>query len=176
MLAGLPTADFVFDSFKTLLDAQPIMSYGHRSIRPLRRLARSQGLKTNLRTLRRCQLPRQRSCRNRLLTVRPRWRLWLRPDTEARVEASSAAHLTGLSAADIQTIDDKFRTLLDTVHANRPADDLEVIRKAWAFCLQQHEGQKRASGRALRDPPAGGGAGAGRVEDGLDGDCGGAAA
>ena len=59
---------------------------------------------------------------------------------------SSAAHLPGLSAADITTIDDKFRTLLDTVHENRPADDLEVIRKAWAFCLRQHEGQKRASG------------------------------
>ncbi len=32
------------------------------------------------------------------------------------------------------------------MHENRPADDLEIIRKAWAFCLQQHEGQKRASG------------------------------
>jgi len=62
------------------------------------------------------------------------------------VAGSSAAHLPGLSAADITTIDDKFRILLDTVHENRPADDLEVIRKAWAFCLRQHEGQKRASG------------------------------
>ena len=32
------------------------------------------------------------------------------------------------------------------MHENRPGDDLEIIRKAWAFCLQQHEGQKRASG------------------------------
>lgn len=48
--------------------------------------------------------------------------------------------------ADIKTIDEKFQKLLDTVHENRPADDLEIIRKAWAFCLQQHEGQKRASG------------------------------
>ena len=39
-----------------------------------------------------------------------------------------------------------FNRLLATVHENRPGDDLEIIRKAWAFCLQQHEGQKRASG------------------------------
>src|SRR5579871_5732471 len=59
---------------------------------------------------------------------------------------SSASHLAGLAASDIRTIDDKFQKLLETVHENRPGDDLEIIRKAWAFCLQQHEGQKRASG------------------------------
>src|ERR1700738_2563366 len=59
---------------------------------------------------------------------------------------SSAAHLLGSSAADIHSVDVKFQRLLATVHENRPADDLEIIRKAWAFCLQQHEGQKRASG------------------------------
>jgi guanosine-3',5'-bis(diphosphate) 3'-pyrophosphohydrolase len=59
---------------------------------------------------------------------------------------SSASHLTGISARDIQSVDAKFQRLLATVHENRPADDLEIIRKAWAFCLQQHEGQKRASG------------------------------
>ena len=59
---------------------------------------------------------------------------------------SSASHLGGSSAADIQTVDAKFHRLLATVHENRPADDLEIIRKAWAFCLLQHEGQKRASG------------------------------
>ncbi len=51
-----------------------------------------------------------------------------------------------MSAADIQSVDAKFQRLLATVHENRPGDDLEIIRKAWAFCLQQHEGQKRASG------------------------------
>jgi guanosine-3',5'-bis(diphosphate) 3'-pyrophosphohydrolase len=59
---------------------------------------------------------------------------------------SSAIHLGGSSAADIQTVDAKFHRLLATVHENRPGDDLEIIRKAWAFCLLQHEGQKRASG------------------------------
>jgi len=61
-------------------------------------------------------------------------------------EESSASHLSGSSAAAIQTVDAKFHRLLATVHENRPADDLEIIRKAWAFCLLQHEGQKRASG------------------------------
>src|SRR5271168_2612355 len=59
---------------------------------------------------------------------------------------SSASHLLGISAEDIHTVDAKFEKLLATVHENRPGDDLEIIRKAWAFCLQQHEGQKRASG------------------------------
>src|SRR5271169_3873801 len=41
---------------------------------------------------------------------------------------------------------DQFRKLLDVVRANRPGDDLDVIRKAWDFCLEHHKGQKRASG------------------------------
>ncbi|MBB5318792.1 RelA/SpoT family protein [Tunturibacter empetritectus] len=64
----------------------------------------------------------------------------------AGVEESSASHLTGSSAKDIHAVDAKFHRLLETVHENRPADDLEIIRGAWVFCLQQHEGQKRASG------------------------------
>ncbi|CAN5763005.1 bifunctional (p)ppGpp synthetase/guanosine-3',5'-bis(diphosphate) 3'-pyrophosphohydrolase [soil metagenome] len=59
---------------------------------------------------------------------------------------SAAAHLGDMSESGIHSVDEKFQTLLDCVHENRPADDLEIIRKAWAFCLQQHEGQKRASG------------------------------
>ncbi|HEY6413093.1 MAG TPA: bifunctional (p)ppGpp synthetase/guanosine-3',5'-bis(diphosphate) 3'-pyrophosphohydrolase [Edaphobacter sp.] len=68
------------------------------------------------------------------------------PLAAATPEESSASHLVGSSAADIQTVDAKFQRLLETVHENRPGDDLDLIRKAWAFCLQQHEGQKRASG------------------------------
>jgi GTP diphosphokinase / guanosine-3',5'-bis(diphosphate) 3'-diphosphatase len=41
---------------------------------------------------------------------------------------------------------DKFRELLDSVRANRPTDDLDIIRKAWEFCLEHHKGQLRASG------------------------------
>jgi GTP diphosphokinase / guanosine-3',5'-bis(diphosphate) 3'-diphosphatase len=41
---------------------------------------------------------------------------------------------------------DKFSGLLASVRANRPSDDLEIIRKAWQFCLEHHKGQLRASG------------------------------
>jgi len=44
------------------------------------------------------------------------------------------------------TVEQKFELLLKTVSANRPADDLDIIRKAWEFCLEHHKGQKRASG------------------------------
>jgi GTP pyrophosphokinase len=43
-------------------------------------------------------------------------------------------------------IEARFERLLETVHRNRPQDDLDLIRRAWAFCVQQHEGQNRASG------------------------------
>ena len=59
---------------------------------------------------------------------------------------SSAGCLEGSSPAEIDIVDGDFQTLLATVHANRPGDDLEIIRKAWQFCLLQHQGQKRASG------------------------------
>src|SRR5271170_3855804 len=41
---------------------------------------------------------------------------------------SSASHLAGSSAKAIQTVDAKFQRLLETVHGNRPAADLEIIR------------------------------------------------
>ncbi|MHB1021508.1 MAG: RelA/SpoT family protein [Acidobacteriaceae bacterium] len=40
----------------------------------------------------------------------------------------------------------RFEHLLETVRANRPSDDLEIIRKAWDFSLEHHHGQLRASG------------------------------
>jgi guanosine-3',5'-bis(diphosphate) 3'-pyrophosphohydrolase len=43
-------------------------------------------------------------------------------------------------------LDARFEHMLATVRANRPSDDLDLIRAAWAFCVQQHEGQNRASG------------------------------
>ena len=66
------------------------------------------------------------------------------PEAKDSKDSSSASHLSGYAPEDVKIIDDKFQKLLDTVHENRPGDDLEIIRKAWAFCLQQHEGQKRA--------------------------------
>jgi guanosine-3',5'-bis(diphosphate) 3'-pyrophosphohydrolase len=41
---------------------------------------------------------------------------------------------------------EKFQTLLATVRANRPQDDLAIIQKAYEFSLQHHAGQQRASG------------------------------
>jgi GTP pyrophosphokinase len=43
-------------------------------------------------------------------------------------------------------LDTRFERVLATVRANRPHDDLDVIRSAWDFCQEQHRGQLRASG------------------------------
>ncbi len=64
----------------------------------------------------------------------------------ASQDDGAGAHLEGSSEVDIRLVDEKFQRLLHTVHTNRPGDDLEIIRSAWQFCLQQHQGQKRASG------------------------------
>ena len=40
----------------------------------------------------------------------------------------------------------KFRDLLKKVRANRPNDDVEIIRKAYDYSLEHHKGQSRASG------------------------------
>jgi GTP pyrophosphokinase len=43
-------------------------------------------------------------------------------------------------------IDQRFEALLRRVQANRPSEDIALIRKAWDFCVKHHEGQMRASG------------------------------
>ncbi len=43
-------------------------------------------------------------------------------------------------------IDDRFEALLRQVQANRPSEDVSLVRKAWEFCVQHHAGQMRASG------------------------------
>ena len=43
-------------------------------------------------------------------------------------------------------MDAKFEHMLATVRENRPSDDLDLIRAAWAFCVEKHTGQNRASG------------------------------
>jgi guanosine-3',5'-bis(diphosphate) 3'-pyrophosphohydrolase len=40
----------------------------------------------------------------------------------------------------------KFRELVHTLRENRPADDLELVRKAYEFSQTHHAGQSRASG------------------------------
>jgi GTP pyrophosphokinase len=43
-------------------------------------------------------------------------------------------------------IQERFEGLLKRVQANRPSEDISLIRKAWEFCVKHHEGQMRASG------------------------------
>ncbi len=45
-----------------------------------------------------------------------------------------------------ELIDERFEVLLRHVQANRPTEDVSLIRKAWDFCVQHHKGQMRASG------------------------------
>jgi GTP diphosphokinase / guanosine-3',5'-bis(diphosphate) 3'-diphosphatase len=50
-------------------------------------------------------------------------------------------------------LDRRFEQLLEIVRTNRPSDDLNLIRSAWAFCILKHEGQLRASGEAYIGHP-----------------------
>jgi guanosine-3',5'-bis(diphosphate) 3'-pyrophosphohydrolase len=45
-----------------------------------------------------------------------------------------------------RSIDERFESLLKHVKANRPSEDIALIRKAWEFCVRHHDGQVRASG------------------------------
>ncbi len=48
--------------------------------------------------------------------------------------------------AATRPIDERFDALLARVRANRPSDDVSLIRKAWGFTVKHHDGQLRASG------------------------------
>ncbi|HEV8047779.1 MAG TPA: bifunctional (p)ppGpp synthetase/guanosine-3',5'-bis(diphosphate) 3'-pyrophosphohydrolase [Terriglobales bacterium] len=49
----------------------------------------------------------------------------------------------------------KFRELLRIMRANRPSDDLELVRKAYEFSQKNHAGQLRASGEPYLVHPLG---------------------
>ena len=68
-----------------------------------------------------------------------------RPKSRTPAQSGAGAAAAAHPAASPE-IEERFQHLLETVHRNRPNDDLDVIRRAWAFCVQQHEGQRRASG------------------------------
>jgi len=62
-------------------------------------------------------------------------------------EAAPAPQPTPLKISTLQeAINLRFEGLLRQVQANRPTEDISLIRKAWEFCVQHHEGQMRASG------------------------------
>src|SRR5665213_3131629 len=47
---------------------------------------------------------------------------------------------------DPHAVSERFEALLKRVQANRPSEDVSLLRKAWDFCVKHHEGQMRASG------------------------------
>ena len=47
---------------------------------------------------------------------------------------------------DERSIDGRIEALLKQAQANRPNEDISLIRKAWEFCVSHHKGQTRASG------------------------------
>jgi GTP pyrophosphokinase len=67
-------------------------------------------------------------------------------DFASPTPATSGQNSSGLITPDRQVIDERFEALLRHVQANRPSEDVSLIRKAWEFCVQHHEGQMRASG------------------------------
>src|ERR1039457_7213299 len=64
------------------------------------------------------------------------------PSEDAYVVVRAA----GAPLSDPLSINQRFETLLRQVQANRPSEDVSLIRKAWDFCVKHHEGQMRASG------------------------------
>ena len=61
-------------------------------------------------------------------------------------ELQSAVPDTQTRPGDQRTIAQRFDSLLQHVQANRPSEDISLIRKAWEFCVKHHDGQMRASG------------------------------
>src|SRR5277367_1296840 len=57
-----------------------------------------------------------------------------------------AAPRTKSQPTDERTIDERFEALLHHAQANRPSEDISLIRKAWEFCVSHHAGQMRLSG------------------------------
>ena len=70
----------------------------------------------------------------------------LAPAREAAKPASPPSPPGKSLGSDPALIEAYFEQVLSLVHENRPNDDLELIRRAWEFCKQQHTGQLRASG------------------------------
>src|ERR1700743_3113306 len=60
----------------------------------------------------------------------------------ASLAPEASEHSSALKpSSPYASIEERFEHVLATVRESRPQDDLELIRRAWAFCVQQHEGQ-----------------------------------
>ncbi len=68
------------------------------------------------------------------------------PASSGALPVSPEPALRSAPPPDEQAIEQRFDELLRQVQANRPTEDVSLIRKAWNFCVQQHRGQLRASG------------------------------
>ncbi|MFZ0304792.1 MAG: bifunctional (p)ppGpp synthetase/guanosine-3',5'-bis(diphosphate) 3'-pyrophosphohydrolase [Terracidiphilus sp.] len=70
--------------------------------------------------------------------------------TEPAAETTPAAKPAAVPAKKTPpagpSVNERFENLLRHVKANRPNEDVSLIRKAWEFCVKHHEGQMRASG------------------------------
>jgi GTP diphosphokinase / guanosine-3',5'-bis(diphosphate) 3'-diphosphatase len=62
------------------------------------------------------------------------------------VERAGKVAPTGTPEPVADPFPEKFAQLLETVRRNRPSDDVNIIRLAWQYCLQHHQGPQRASG------------------------------
>jgi GTP pyrophosphokinase len=60
--------------------------------------------------------------------------------------APSSVESPELLCVDPAEIERRMEALLKLVHANRPSEDINLIRRAWEFSVQHHRGQMRASG------------------------------
>ncbi len=61
-------------------------------------------------------------------------------------EAGVAAPAAQAGPSEGRSIGERFEALLRQVQANRPNEDISLIRKAWEFCVAHHQGQTRLSG------------------------------
>jgi len=69
------------------------------------------------------------------------------PSTPPAPPVALQADVRDLTPLNPQSpIGQRFEALLKQVQANRPTEDVTLIRKAWEFCVKHHAGQMRASG------------------------------
>ncbi len=67
-------------------------------------------------------------------------------DVSSATPGSSGETSPAPRSSEQSLINQRFEALLRRVQANRPSEDVSLIRKAWDFCVQHHKGQIRASG------------------------------
>jgi GTP pyrophosphokinase len=68
----------------------------------------------------------------------------------AAMDAPSTPPIPGWAA-----LDKRFEAMLARVQANRPTEDIALVRRAWKFCVEHHAGQMRASGEPYIIHPLG---------------------